>query len=368
MILGLSQYCLSRRSVMALETGAIEGRRFVTMRFARIKTWGHAYSVGRHNMREMECRHLEPGAPGPSILRGGPDISGRIREVLAIYGIKHKPGEVLALEFVVSTSREVFEGLDRDERQSRICDLIGCTMRAFRDRFTIDHQIVSVVLHKDERTPHLHIVVVPLVEEADNRRRDRTPFVRLSAKRVVGGRGDMVREQTRFASFFAEMGLERGQHQSRARHVSNREHEARLDDEIMMLGIETARFEREREAVEMEREGLAADTARLEMEREALEGERLKVQREANELAVIRQQLMSATADVKTRRAMLEEALGAAERLGRRVAAIPAEVRSDLVKELDGGWRAVVKAAKKASANDDWLIEQMRVRAGRGRS
>lgn len=37
---------------------------------------------------------------------------------------------------------------------------------------------------------------------------------RLSAKHVIGGRGDMSREQTRFASFFEEMGLERGKERS----------------------------------------------------------------------------------------------------------------------------------------------------------
>ena len=40
------------------------------------------------------------------------------------------------------------------------------------------------------------------------------PPPRLSAKRVIGGRGDMSREQTRFASFFEEMGLERGKERS----------------------------------------------------------------------------------------------------------------------------------------------------------
>jgi hypothetical protein len=214
---------------MAAVTGEIEGRRFVTMRFERIRTWSHVYHVRRHNTREMECPHVEKDAPPPQYIIGNEDVGGAIRAVLARYSVKHKPGSVLALEFVVSTSREVFDGLEPDERQRREVDFIVCSLRAFVDRFKIEGQIVSAALHLDERTPHLHVVVVPLICAPDNRRNDKAPIYRLSAKRVVGGWGDMSREQTRFARFFTEMGLERGKERSGARHISNRAHEALLE-------------------------------------------------------------------------------------------------------------------------------------------
>lgn len=248
---------------MAAVTGSIGERRFVVMRFNRIKTWSHVYHVRRHNTREMECRHLEKDAPPPNLIVGTADVAGAIREVLGRYGVTHKPGEVLALEFVVSTSREVFDGMEGAERRRRVIDFLVCTLRAFCDRFKIEGQIVSVALHEDERTPHLHVVVVPLIHEPDNRRKDKAPIYRLSAKRVVGGRGDMGREQTRFASFFAEMGLERGKERSGARHVSNREHEAMLE-----AAREAAL--REREGLDIDRQRIAAAAIQLGNDRDEL--------------------------------------------------------------------------------------------------
>lgn len=88
-------------------------------------------------------------------------------------------GQVLALEFVVTASREVFDGLDGKAYWKRLREFMMCTRRAFNDRFSLDGQIVSMALHKDERTPHLHIVVVPLICEPDLRRNDKTPIYRL---------------------------------------------------------------------------------------------------------------------------------------------------------------------------------------------
>jgi hypothetical protein len=140
---------------MAAVTGSIEERRFVVMRFERIKTWGHVYHVRRHNTREMECRHVEKDAPPPELIVGTADVGGTIRKVLERYGVKHKPGLVLALEFVISTSREVFDGLKGEAYISRLGEFVVASLRAFSDRFKIEGQIVSVALHQDERTPHL---------------------------------------------------------------------------------------------------------------------------------------------------------------------------------------------------------------------
>ena len=58
--------------------------------------------------------------------------------------------------------------------------------------------IVRFSLHMDERTPHLHVVVVPLTEG------------RLSAKRVMGNRKDLKNLRTRYAEKMKIFGLERG--------------------------------------------------------------------------------------------------------------------------------------------------------------
>ena len=59
--------------------------------------------------------------------------------------------------------------------------------------------VVRFTLHMDERTPHLHVVVVPLTKEG-----------KLSAKKVVGNKKDLKDLVTRYAERMKAFGLERG--------------------------------------------------------------------------------------------------------------------------------------------------------------
>ena len=59
--------------------------------------------------------------------------------------------------------------------------------------------IVRFTLHLDEKTPHLHVVVVPLTEEG-----------RLSAKKVMGNRQAFRQLHTFYAEEMKDFGLKRG--------------------------------------------------------------------------------------------------------------------------------------------------------------
>jgi len=69
--------------------------------------------------------------------------------------------------------------------------------------------IMRFTLHRDERTPHIHAVVVPLTAEG-----------KLTAREVLGGRMAMSARQTRYGQAMAEFGLERGVIGSKAIHNS----------------------------------------------------------------------------------------------------------------------------------------------------
>lgn len=358
---------------MAAVVGSMGEGRFVVMRFKRIKTLGHVYQVRRHNTREMDCPHTDKDGPQPKLIVGTEDVGGAIRRVLDRYDVKHKPGEVLALEFVVSTSREVFDGLESKAYQERNAEFLVCALRAFCDRFKIEGQIVSVAMHEDERTPHLHVVVVPLVCETDKRRKDSTPFYRLSAKRVVGGRGDMAREQTRFASFFKSMGLERGREGSGARHVSNREHEAKL--------------EQARQAALAERDGLAADRRAiadfaiqlgndrdaLAAERAEFEADRARLPREEERLAAVRTELMEREKEADAlraravkRMAVLLPLLRDGEKLRAHATSLPIERRTPEIRQAAAMAQQLAAEADVASDDDTWIAAAFALRYGKG--
>ncbi|MCJ8167655.1 plasmid recombination protein [Pontibacter sp. E15-1] len=68
--------------------------------------------------------------------------------------------------------------------------------------------IMRFVLHMDEKTPHLHAIVVPLTEDG-----------RLSAKEIMGNKKSLSLRQDRYAEAVQPFGLTRGVRDSKARHT-----------------------------------------------------------------------------------------------------------------------------------------------------
>ena len=68
--------------------------------------------------------------------------------------------------------------------------------------------IMRFTLHMDEKTPHLHAVVVPLTEDG-----------RLSAKDLMGNKKSLSLQQDRYAEAMAPFELSRGVRDSKARHT-----------------------------------------------------------------------------------------------------------------------------------------------------
>ena len=87
------------------------------------------------------------------------------------------------------------------------------------DTFGVEN-VISAVLHKDETTPHIHAIVVPVVSG------------RLNASHFLGGQKAMSDLQTSYASYMAQFGLERGLRNSRARHVDIKRYYAALNAEL----------------------------------------------------------------------------------------------------------------------------------------
>lgn len=84
-----------------------------------------------------------------------------------------------------------------------------------------EKNVVSMALHMDERTPHIHAVVVPLTVDG-----------RLSAKQIVGNKHDLKQQQTEYAQRMEKYGLNRGVENSRARHEDVTAYYTRLNQPV----------------------------------------------------------------------------------------------------------------------------------------
>ena len=93
--------------------------------------------------------------------------------------------------------------------------------------------VVSVVLHMDESTPHLHATVVPIVHTERQRKkkeqevkrtyRKKTPAPRLCADDIMS-RANLKRYQNTYAEAMQKYGLQRGIEGSEAQHISTHEY------------------------------------------------------------------------------------------------------------------------------------------------
>ena len=160
------------------------------------------------------------------------DRSAAIQRRLEEANLTRKIGsnQVRAVRINVSGTPE---DMERIEREGRLDEWCADNLRYFRDTFGADN-IVSAHLHMDERTPHIHLTLVPIVEgERKRRKREEQAkkryrkkpanTVRLCADDIMT-RLKLKSYQDSYAVAMAKYGMLRGIDGSEARHKSTQQY------------------------------------------------------------------------------------------------------------------------------------------------
>jgi hypothetical protein len=188
---------------------------FPILRVKKSTNAKHATAASDHNYRKYPVANADEHAPHPSseylnsAERGYWELANeRIQEV----GITpRRKDAVRCVEVMLSASPEWFK---RDE-QGQAADYSNSKWvkdnLAFLQKTFGEKNVLAFKLHQDEKTPHLHALVVPLT--SDNR---------LSARDVFG-RPALRHLQTNYANAMAEHGLRRGVERSQAKHKPMRQ-------------------------------------------------------------------------------------------------------------------------------------------------
>ena len=142
-------------------------------------------------------------------------------------GLHRKVGknQTKAIRIILTGSHEQMMKIEQDDKLDKWID---ANLRWLRDTFGADN-VVSCVLHMDEKTPHLHATVVPIVtgerkrksREGEKKYRTQTG-PRLSADDVMS-RARLSTYQNTYAEAMRKFGLQRGVVGSTAKHQSNGE-------------------------------------------------------------------------------------------------------------------------------------------------
>ena len=160
------------------------GAQYAIMRFAKYKG-GAMGGIEAHNERKKEKYESNPDV---DINRSDqnfhliePQLNYRQeseRQIKAA-NCRVRSDSVRMVEALFTASPEFFENKSREEIQDFFKEAL--------DFFTQNQRkdtIISAVVHMDERTPHMHLVFVPLTE--DNR---------LCAKEIIGNRKHLTEWQ-----------------------------------------------------------------------------------------------------------------------------------------------------------------------------
>lgn len=177
---------------------------YCTLSHRKIRGWGHLRLVEQHNARDIHTPSREEDAPMPiEQLAGDGDMVDRTRALLTARNVPHKlrKNTVLAYEDVYGASPGYWEGrypegwknapvevLERDP-------LAVALMQHVKAKY--GEKLVSVRLHLDEKSPHWHVVSVPLVTSLHKQR---------GRKRKDGVVPEPVMKTTLYASHVTERG------------------------------------------------------------------------------------------------------------------------------------------------------------------
>ena len=244
-----------------------------------IKTWSAMRAANVHNARTVPLTHAVDGAPKPEHLIGTGDLVADVKAKLRAVDIdpdRLRKNGVIAYEAILTASAEFFEQGDEAEREGRLAQW-KAAQRDWAVKRYGHHRIASMVLHQDEKTPHIHLVVVPLAVKSDKRRRDPSEVRWGLAGRTISGPGRFDELQDDYAAAMEPFGLRRGVR------GSGRKHEP--------VPVYLARMAAKEQAVDVAAETLQRDQLAAAADRRHAAEARALAERQARDLAARAEQL-----------------------------------------------------------------------------
>ncbi len=170
--------------------------------------------MSRHALRETEVPNAVAGAPRPEVLAGAkttPELMAKLHAGIALAKLKGGPqgytkASTPVLDILVTTSADDTKRMGKAGQD----DYFRRALTFIADKFGGMDNVLTAAIHRDETTPHMQVLVMPL---------DRTTS-RFSASKMIGGPVDLSQLQDAFHQACGEPhGLLRGEKGSRAKHV-----------------------------------------------------------------------------------------------------------------------------------------------------
>ena len=212
---------------------------YAILRIAKLGSHGAIGGAGEHIHRQRHTPNADPElARYNKRLVGSTDLMNDISARLEELNITPRKNAVLAVEHLITASPEFFNykrtilpdgSVGLQGKTKLLAEFEQRTLAWLQQQYGAKN-VVSVVVHKDEKSPHIHAVIVPIItkEIAVTRKTKKTPDrisrsetrTVLAARELFGERHQLRQMQTSFAQHMQELGLSRGLEGSKAEHTT----------------------------------------------------------------------------------------------------------------------------------------------------
>lgn len=157
-------------------------KRLPVFRLEKIKTSLATKAMGRHWNRTQPTPNADTSMPdGVQVLCGTGNPDQDMQPFLDRITGPRRKDEVIGIEALMSASEDMFRRPDQPEGSrdpERVKAWSDAAMKCLREQFP--DMVASAVLHLDETTPHIHALIVPVVEKERKARgrgaKDKPPF------------------------------------------------------------------------------------------------------------------------------------------------------------------------------------------------
>jgi hypothetical protein len=195
----------------------IAGNNYAVLRVEKIKTFSALAAMQNHWNRATPTPNVDPKKTKLNkYYHGNANIVKSVRAKLDEKGIiKFRQNGVLALEFILTFSHEFLY----DEETGKLLPSAKENYRKWLiaavnwAKTTYGERLISLENHLDEKTPHIHFLVLPLDTSKNGKNG-------LNARGITGGAKKLRAIQDAYSNAVAHCGLRRGVRGSTAKHTT----------------------------------------------------------------------------------------------------------------------------------------------------
>ena len=185
---------------------------FAVLRTAKLKTPANIGGLNAHLTRTMAVPNADPALQKYNTRPiGTADLNSDIQQRIKALGKPPRKNAVLAVEHLMTSGAEAFNYHKTAEGQlggdiNKWKAFEGFALQWLAEQYGKEN-LVNFTVHKDEQAPHIHAVIVPVVNG------------KLNCRALLGGREKLRAMQSSFADKVKALGLERGIEGSKATHT-----------------------------------------------------------------------------------------------------------------------------------------------------